>query len=102
MGSDLQIWIVVIGTFVFVATIIAVVGSHILQRERIRSRLAVDTVAVSNALGGVPSKIIDRIDDRIVGLNPKYRSKLRFELLRAGYFSFDAPKIFVVTRLLLT
>lgn len=102
MGSDLQIWIVVIGTFVFVATIIAVVGSHILQRERIRSRLAVGTAAVSNAPGNEPPKIIDRIDDRLVGLNPKDRSKLRFELLRAGYFSLDAPKIFVVIRLLLT
>lgn len=102
MGSDLQIWIVVIATFVFVATIIAVVGSHILERGRIRSRLAVGTVAVSNTLGGVPSKIIDRIDDRLVGLNPKDKAKLRFELLRAGYFSFDAPKIFVAIRLLLT
>jgi tight adherence protein C len=101
MDGNLQIWIVVIGTFAFASTMILAIGSYMLRREQVRSRFTAGTVAVSNSPGVAPLKIIDRIDDKLVGLNPKDKAKLRFELLRAGYFSFDAPKIFVVIRSLL-
>jgi tight adherence protein C len=101
MSRDLQIWIAVSGIFVAVAAITMVTGSYILRRERIRSRLALGTVSASDFPGGALLKLIERIDDRVVGLNLQQRTKLRFELLRAGYFSLDAPKIFVVTRALL-
>jgi tight adherence protein C len=101
MSRDLQIWIAVSGIFVAVAVITMVTGSYILRRERIRSRLALGTVTASEVPGGALPKLIERIDNRLVGLNPEQRTKLRFELLRAGYFSPDAPKIFVVTRALL-
>jgi tight adherence protein C len=102
MDRDLQIWTVVSGIFVSVAVVTMVAGSYILRRKRIRSRLSLGTVAASDVPGGAPLKLIERIDDRLVGLGPQERTKLRFGLLRAGYFSFDAPKIFVVTRVLLT
>jgi tight adherence protein C len=101
MGNDLQIWIVVSGIFVAVAAVIMLTGSYILRRERIRSRLALDTGTPVDVPGGAPPALIDRIDDKFVGLDLQNRTKLRFELLRAGYFSVDAPKIFVVTRFLL-
>jgi tight adherence protein C len=87
---------------VFFATTFAVSVSYLLQRGRIRDRLAVGAVAAPNLAGRTLPKIIDRIDEGLVKLNPKERSKLRFELLRAGYFSFDAPKVFLVVRALLT
>jgi tight adherence protein C len=101
MNSDLQTWIVVGGTFVFVTSIIMIFGSHRLRRERIRSRLAVGTVAASDLPSGSASKIISRIDDKLVGLDSDEKAKLRYELLRAGYFSLDAPKIFTVIRALM-
>jgi tight adherence protein C len=78
-----------------------VTGSYNLRRERIRSRLALGTVTGSDFPGGALPKLMERIDDRLVGLDSQQRTKLRFELLRAGYFSLDAPKIYVVTCALL-
>jgi tight adherence protein C len=101
MSRDLQIWIAISGIFMAVAAITMVTGSYILRRERIRSRLALGTVTASDFPGGAPPKVIERIDDRFVGLSPQQRTKLRLELQRAGYFSFAAPKIFVVTRAVL-
>jgi tight adherence protein C len=102
MNSDLQIWIVVSGIFAAVAAITVIAGSYILRRQRIRSRLALGAIAASDIPSGAPLKMIDRIDDKVVGLSPQDRTKLRFELLRAGYFSVDAPKTFVITRALLS
>lgn len=101
MSSDLQIWIVAGGIFAAVAAITVLAGSYVLRRQRIRSRLALGAIAASDIPGGASPKMIDRIDDKLVGLSPQDRSKLRFELLRAGYFSLDAPKTFVVMRALL-
>lgn len=102
MSSNLQMLIVISGTFVSIATLIMIFGSYLLRRERIRGRLAVDTLAASDLPGGAPLKIINRIDDKLVGLGSEEKTKLRFELLRAGYFSLDAPKIFTLIRALLT
>ena len=102
MNSDLQIWIVIGATFVAVASITAIAGSYLLRRERIRSRLAIGTVPASDASRSASPRIIDRIDDRFVGLDPGDKTKLRFELLRAGYFSLNAPKFFIVIRALTT
>jgi tight adherence protein C len=102
MSNDLQSWIVVSGIFAAVAAVTMLTGSYILRRERIRSRLALGTVSPSGFPGAAAPALIDRFDNKLVGLDLQKRTKLRFELLRAGYFSVDAPKIFVVTRFLLT
>ncbi|MCI0597979.1 MAG: type II secretion system F family protein [Beijerinckiaceae bacterium] len=101
MANQIQVWIVIIGTFVFVSTIIMFAGSYVLRRGLVRSRLAAGAFAVPGSPAGTPLKVIDRIDDELIGLNPQERNKLRFELLRAGYFSVDAPKVLVVIRSLL-
>jgi tight adherence protein C len=102
MGPSFQTWFAVSGIFLSVTTITIIIGSSILRRQQIRGRLGADAVAATNLPGGTPPKIIDRIDDKLVGLNPEERTRLRFDLLRAGYFTFDAPKIFIVIRVLLT
>jgi tight adherence protein C len=97
MRGTLQIWVVVIGTFLCVVTMTAIIGSYFIRRAQIRSRLGTGAVAAP----APPVKIIDRIDERLVRLNPEQMTKLRFELLRAGYFSLDAPKTFLITRVVL-
>lgn len=101
MSSNLQMLLVVFGTFMFVATTIMIFGSYTLRRATIRSRLASGTVATPPPLGGTSRKVINRIDDKLIGLGAEERTKLRFELLRAGFFSPEAPKYYVVIRSLL-
>ncbi|MCI0465486.1 MAG: type II secretion system F family protein [Beijerinckiaceae bacterium] len=98
MANEVQVWIVIIGTFVFASAIVMLAGSYVMRRGLVRSRLAVGAIAVPESPAGTPLKVIDRIDDELIGLNPQERNKLRIELLRAGYFSVDAPKLFVVIR----
>jgi tight adherence protein C len=98
MADDLRSWIVVGGTFMFFATIIMIFGSQRLRREQIRGRLAADTLAASDLPEGRTRRIIKRIDDKFVGLKSSEVSTLRFDLVKAGYFSLDAPKIYTVIR----
>jgi tight adherence protein C len=98
MNGDLQRWIVVGGTFMFFATIIMIFGSLRLRREQIRGRLAADTLAASDLPESRARRIISRIDDKFVGLKSGEVSTLRFDLVKAGYFSLDAPKIYTVIR----
>jgi tight adherence protein C len=98
MDENLLLMIIVSVIFAAVVVVTMVLGSAILRRERIRSRLAVGVVATSDVSGNPSRKLLDRIDDKLVGFDAENRSKLRFEMLRGGYFSVDAPKAFLVTR----
>ncbi len=98
MDENLLLMIIVSVIFAAVVVVTMVLGSAILRRERIRSRLAVGVVASSDVSGNSSRKLLDRIDDKLVGFDAENRSKLRFEMLRGGYFSVDAPKAFLVVR----
>lgn len=98
MDENLLLMVIVSVIFAAVVAVTMILGSAILRHQKMRSRLALGTVAAANVSGSPSRKLIDRIDDKLVGLDSENRSKLRFEMLRAGYFSFDAPKMFLVAR----
>lgn len=98
MTSNVQILIVVSAIFAAVVLVTLVSGSILLRQKKIRGRLAIDPVASSGFGGLAPRRIIERIDDKVVGLDAESRSKLRYEMLRAGYFDINAPKAFLVAR----
>src|SRR6266568_1648179 len=107
MGNDLQLSIFIAGVFTAVTLIGAIVGMYVLRRQKIRLRIAGDGSAVLNPSGGASAglarRTFDQIDDRFVGLDDKEnRSKLRMELIQAGFFSPQAPKIYLVARGLVT
>ncbi len=99
MDENLLLMVIVSVIFAAVVAVTMVLGSAVLRHQRIRSRLAVGTVATADVAASPSRKLIDRIDDKLVGLDSENRSKLRFEMLRAGYFSVDAPKTFLVARI---
>jgi tight adherence protein C len=98
MTSNVQVIVVVGAIFIAVGLVTLVSGSIFLRRQRIRGRLAMAVPATPNVSSIAPRKIIDRIDDKLVGLDSASRGKLRLELFRGGYFTIDAPKVFLVTR----
>ncbi len=98
MDENLQLMVIVSVIFAAVVAVTMVFGSIVLRGQRIRSRLAVGVAATTDVTGSPARKFINRIDDKLVGLDSENRSKLRFEMLRGGYFSVEAPKIFLVIR----
>lgn len=103
MSEELQLLFVIGSTFLAVALAVAVVGFQVSQRARIRERLAAGAVAA-------PSSLYDRpqtppkaalIQEKWLGLDPEKKSKLRLDLIRAGFFTPEAPTTFIVTRAVL-
>lgn len=106
MLDDVQIWLVTGGAFIAVSMITALAGSAMIRRHRLRERLVGGSFADAGASrGGKFSEWANKLswaDDRFLGLDDAgLRSKARLELIRAGYFSPDAAKNFVLVRTIL-
>jgi len=91
--------------FASVAVIIFVIGRYLQSEATIQRRLVAPVSpapsagssesASSSFLGSLASKI----DERKFGFEGTLRIKLRRELIRAGYFSDDAIRLYVISRL---
>ena len=108
MLDDVQIWLVIGSAFIAVSMITALAGSAVIRRHRLRERLVGSSLADADA--GTPrsgkfsewATKLSWADDRFLGLDDAgLRSKARMELIRAGYFSPDAAKNFVLVRTIL-
>jgi len=107
MSNDFQLSIFIAGVFVAVTLLVSVVGMYIMRRQRVRLRMAADATAGFNTPAGSNSglarRTFNQVDDRLLGLDDKLsRSKLQLQLVQAGFFSSEAPKIYVIARSLLT
>ena len=108
MPDDLQIWLVLGSAFVAAASLVALAGSAILRRERLRARLADNSIGHDESRGS--AGVLDEwrsklssIEDHLIGFDDaSRRSNARLELIRAGFFSPDAAKAFVLIRAGLT
>jgi tight adherence protein C len=105
MQDDLQNWLMLGSAFVAAAMVAMLLGGFVLRRHRLRARYAAGAVAGEG--GAVAGRgAFDRllsVDDRFVGFDDAgHRSKARLELIRAGFFSPDAAKIFALLRASLT
>jgi len=108
MLDDMQIWLVIGSAFIAVAMITALAGDAMMRRHRLRERLVGNSLADADAGASRSGKLsewatkLSWADDRILGLDDAgLRSKARLELIRAGYFSPDAAKNFVLVRTIL-
>ena len=109
MTDDLQDWLILLSAFLSVAIVVALAGTAVLRRERLRGRLAAHSPDEGEAgtVGGGKlrewrSKFTS-VEDRIVGFDDAdRRSKARVELIRAGFFSPDAARNYILIRVGLT
>jgi tight adherence protein C len=108
MLDDVQIWLMIGSAFIAVAMITALAGSAVVRRHRLRERLVGSSLADAGAGASRSGKFsewatkLSWADDRFLGLDDAgLRSKARLELIRAGYFSPDAAKNFVLARTIL-
>ena len=108
MQDDVQIWLVLGGTFFAVAMITVLAGGAMIRRHRLRERLVGGSLADGDAgvgRGGMFGEWASKLswaDDRFLGLDDAgLRSKARLDLIRAGYFSPDAAKNFILIRMIL-
>ena len=92
-------------TFASVAGIIFVVGRYMESQAAIQRRLSISepTSASISSFGTVPSNFMtglaDKVDEKRFGIEGALRSKLRRDLIRAGYFSDAAIGLYVIARL---
>lgn len=97
--------LVTIIAFVSVTGIIFVIGRYFASQAAISRRLLVpasnsQTVGTpSSSTPGVLSSWVGKIDERKFGIEGVLRTKLRRELVRAGYFSDAAIRFYIVARL---
>ncbi|MDJ1159210.1 type II secretion system F family protein [Chelatococcus sp. SYSU_G07232] len=95
------VWVVALIVFTIVTMLSLWMGLHASKRGRIRQRLQVDTGGTGlerdsvNTLKGI---VKATIGDESIGLDQGARAQLRMELLRAGFFSADAPFIFTLVK----
>jgi tight adherence protein C len=101
MISNFDPWILIASVFLAVAAITALVGLYLEKKRRLRNRLSgtFEEAVTGAQQATLIKKVVDRFDDGMLGLeDQKRRSKLRSELIRAGFFSQEAPKYFVIAQ----
>jgi tight adherence protein C len=108
MQEDVQIWLVIGSAFIAVTMITALAGGAVIKRHRLRERLVGGSLADDDAgpsrggRFGEWARKLSWADDRFLGLDDAgLRSKARLDMIRAGYFSPDAAKHFVLARTIL-
>ena len=99
--------IVILMAFISVAGIIFVIGLYMANQAAIQRRLPVSSSSTSGlALSQGESteflaSLAGKIDERKFGIEGPLRAKLRRNLIRAGYFSGEAIRLYVIARLVL-
>jgi len=102
MDLDLTVVIVLLA-FLSVAGVVVVFGRLLAERTSINRRLSVDAPSSSAIFGQVQptwlNGFVKKIDEKKFGFEGTLRAKLRRDLVRAGYFSDDAMRIYIFSRL---
>ncbi len=95
-------------SFGCVAIIVFVVGRYLNSQATMRRRLPI-TIAVSRSadvsgnIGPNPflASLAEKLDEKRFGIEGSIRTKLRRDLIKAGYFSDYAIRLYILTRLVL-
>jgi tight adherence protein C len=90
--------------FASVAAIIFVVGRYVESQALINQRLARPSTSPSaglseSARSNFLTSLASKVDERKFGIEGALRTKLRRDLMRAGYFSDEAIPIYVIARI---
>jgi tight adherence protein C len=90
-------------TFVVVATSVVVAGRVLSSQASMQRRLPVPVFAAEAPPSKAPANFIailaNKIDEKKFGVNSALRTKLRRELVRAGFFSDEAIRYYVLARI---
>src|SRR5476649_632037 len=90
-------------TFVVVATSVVVAGRVLSSQASMQRRLPVPVFAAEAPPRKAPANFIgilaNKIDEKKFGVNSALRTKLRRELVRAGFFSDEAIRYYVLARI---
>ena len=100
---DLNLVLIMLLAFAAIATSVFTAVQYYLGRSHLRRRLSVAAVA-ANARGGpdrsaMQSLIAQHFAEDRFGVDTILRAKLRRELLRAGYFRYDAINYYIFARI---
>lgn len=106
MQADAQIWIVAAGIFLAVSALTAVAGFYVENQRKIQARLTNGSYgATREDRDGLnfAASVAERVDETLASFqDPANRTKLRSELVRAGFFSPRAPAVFFGAQVMLT
>jgi tight adherence protein C len=102
---DMAPLLIIVLAFACVAIIVFVVGRYLAGQAILQRRLPLPA-ATSQSAGisesvapGVFGSIAGRLDERKFGIEGQLRTKLRRDLIRAGYFSNQAIRSYIFVRL---
>ena len=102
MQIDYQIWILMIFVFISVSAFASFLGSYFEKYRRVQTRLSTAPSAREGARRSreaLGSAVIGRIRSTFVRAEDNEgRSRLRADLIRAGYFSQDAAIVYVTIK----
>lgn len=102
MQPETQILIVTAVVFGAVFSLIAVIGLRLENRRRIQARL-VGGESASVDVEDFTTTITERLDETVLAFrDAESRSRLRGELIKAGFFSPSAPAIYFAAQVFLT
>lgn len=103
---DIAPLLVALAAFGCIAGLVFVAGRYFAGEAAVRRRLTVGVSAsaggdgdAAHHISGILSSIAARIDERKFGIEGPLRSKLRRELIRAGYFSDAAISVYILFRI---
>jgi tight adherence protein C len=105
MLTDFSPFLITIFAFGAVATAVFVIGQFVAFQVRLQKRIAVprrDTRTASSLASGFDSLVSTYFDEKRFGVTGSVRTKLRRELVRAGFFRADAINYYIFARLAVT
>jgi tight adherence protein C len=94
--------LIVVMAFASVAIIVFVVGRYVATQALMQRRLPIPASAGSSESAGANvflGSLADKFDEKKFGVEGQLRTKLRRDLIRAGYFSDQAIRFYILIRL---
>jgi tight adherence protein C len=95
---DTNLIVIMSLAFLAVAALVLVGGQYYLGQAHLKRRLPVAAGQAGRAAGGVGALVAGHFSEQRFGVDGALRSKLRRELLRAGYFGDHAINYYVFAR----
>jgi tight adherence protein C len=102
MLTDFSPLLITVFAFGAVATAVFVIGQFVAFQTRLHKRMAVprrDTKTASSLASGFDSLVSTYFNEKRFGVVGSVRTKLRGELVRAGFFRADAINYYIFARL---
>jgi tight adherence protein C len=99
--AELTPWLIILVAFAAVASIVFVAGQYLTSQVELQRRAAPSVRQTQNPalLEGLNTIVSTYFDEKRFGVEGSARSKLRRDLVRAGYFRVDAINYYIFIKL---